>query len=82
MIRKPKNQSFLWWFICLLFFIVIDRNIQAETLKLTLRNSNDSIHEWKDVEWNTDEVAVIICDMWTLITLSLQYVELMSLLLV
>ena len=64
MIRKPKNQSFLWWFICLLFFIVIDRNIQAETLKLTLRNSNDSIHEWKDVEWNTDEVAVIICDMW------------------
>ena len=43
---------------------MIDRNIQAETLKLTLRNSNDSIHEWKDVEWNTDEVAVIICDMW------------------
>ena len=41
MIRKPKNQFFLWWFICFLLFIVNDRKIHAETLKLTLRNSNE-----------------------------------------
>ena len=39
-------------------------NLQAETLNLTLRNSVRSVHDWEKVEWNPNEVAVVICDMW------------------
>ena len=64
MIRKTNNLYFLWWFICLLIFTNINVNLKAEILKFTLRNSTDSIHNWKKVKWNSDEVAIIICDMW------------------
>lgn len=64
MIRKTNNLYFLWGFICLLIFTNINVNLKAEMLKFTLRNSTDSIHNWKEVKWKSDEVAIIICDMW------------------
>ena len=64
MIRKTNNLYFLWGFICLLIFTNINVNLKAEILKFTLRNSTDSIHNWKEVKWNSDEVAIVICDMW------------------
>lgn len=64
MIRKTNNLYFLWGFIFLLIFTNINVNLKAEILKFTLRNSTDSIHNWKEVKWKSDEVAIIICDMW------------------
>ena len=35
------NIGFLWWFVCLLLLILIDRKVQVETSKLNRRNSNE-----------------------------------------
>lgn len=64
MIRKSVNVSFFTCLINLLFISIITLNLQAETLNLTLRNSVRSVHDWEKVEWNPNEVAVVICDMW------------------
>jgi nicotinamidase-related amidase len=64
MIRESVNLSSLKCLINFLLISIITTNLQAETLNLTLRNSVRSVHGWQKVEWNPNEVAIVICDMW------------------
>ena len=64
MIRESVNLSFLSCLINFLLINTITTNLQAETLNLTLRNSVRSVHSWQKAEWNPNEVAIVICDMW------------------
>jgi len=54
----------LTFVLFLLFAPVMATSLQAEPFAFALRESGEHAATWRQVEWQPEKTAIIVCDMW------------------